>query len=114
MKEVVTYWRSYGFRIIFYLDDGIGGSSSLVDARTVCARIQADLNRIGFLVVSEYGQWEPMQILIWLGLVWDTYRISHGLWFDMIFYPTSFVFSISEPWEILFITYYIPIDLWTI
>jgi hypothetical protein len=42
MKEVVTYWRSDGFRNIFYLGDGIGGSSSLVEAKKVSARIQVD------------------------------------------------------------------------
>ena len=72
MREVVKYWRSQGFRIVMYLDDGIGGSSSLTDAEMVCARIQADLNRLGFLVAIEKCQWEPVQTLVWLGLVWDT------------------------------------------
>ena len=51
------------------------------------------------------------------------YRISHSLWLDMIFYSTSCVFSILEPWikiisnhklwEILIITCYNTISIFT-
>jgi hypothetical protein len=87
------------------------------------------------IAISHYPKLEGGAVYLLLGnainsrLWWSVtcsfwiYRISHVLWCDMIF-----VFSIPKPWrgdrkhttrwikpwEILFITYYIPIILWTI
>ena len=72
LRDVVKFWRSKGYKIVMYLDDGIGGAKSLDRATMVSEKIQTDLNSLGFLVAEDKCQWKPVQEIIWLGLVWNT------------------------------------------
>lgn len=51
-----------------YLEDGIGGGSSLREAERISSEIPIDLEKLGFLVAIEKCHWEPTQKLEWLGL----------------------------------------------
>ena len=70
-REVVKYWRSQGRNIIMYLDDGIAGNKSLESTITLSSLIQTDLKRFGFVIANEKCQWQPSQLITWLGLIWD-------------------------------------------
>ena len=69
LRDVVKFWRSKGYKIVMYLDDGIGGAKALHQATMVSEKIQSDLNSLGFLVAEDKCQWKPVQEIIWLGLV---------------------------------------------
>ena len=71
MREVVKHWRENQMRVIMYLDDGLGGASTLTEATQVSSRVKSDLIRLGFLIAEDKCHWEPCQSLVWLGLVWD-------------------------------------------
>lgn len=53
-----------------YLDDGLGGSSSQLDAFRVSCFVWDELQKFGFLLAHEKYQWFPFQNLNWLGLEW--------------------------------------------
>ncbi|XP_062570673.1 uncharacterized protein LOC134232701 [Saccostrea cucullata] len=72
MREVVKFWRSKGHKMVMYLDDGMGGASTLHEAELVSLEIQKDLDKLGFLVAADKSHWEPVQELVWLGFVWNT------------------------------------------
>ena len=41
------------YKIVMYIDDGIGGAKSLDQATMVSEKIQTDLNSLGFLVAED-------------------------------------------------------------
>ena len=43
LRQPVKYWRKQGIRIVFYLDDGIGGSYSFSEALSISIKIYRDL-----------------------------------------------------------------------
>lgn len=53
---------------VMYLEDGIGGGSSLREAERISSEIPIDLEKLGFLVAIEKCHREPTQKLEWLGL----------------------------------------------
>lgn len=72
MREIVKFWRTKGYKIVLYLDDGIGGASTFQEAKVVSSEIQGDLDKLGFLIAEDKSHWDPVQELVWLGLVWNT------------------------------------------
>lgn len=70
-RSLVTYWRSLGYKIVMYLDDGMGGSSDLMDCLQVSEKVQLDLKQCGFLIAQEKCNWIPCVRLTWLGIEWD-------------------------------------------
>ena len=36
--------------------------------------VRADLTRYGFVINEEKSLWEPVQVITWLGTVFDTYQ----------------------------------------
>ena len=42
MREIVKFWRTKGYKIVLYLDDGIGGASTFQEAKVVSFEIQGD------------------------------------------------------------------------
>lgn len=72
MREIVKFWRTKGYKIVLYLDDGIGGASTFQEAKVVSSEIQGDLDKLGFLLAEDKSHWDPVQELVWLGLVWNT------------------------------------------
>jgi hypothetical protein len=66
LRDVVKFWRAKGYKIVMYLDDGIGGTESFDQATMISTNVQADLKSLGFLVADNKCQWEPVQELGWL------------------------------------------------
>ena len=59
MREVVAYWRSLGFKVVMYLDDGLTGSADENDAERLSDYIRNTLKELGFLIAEEKCKWEP-------------------------------------------------------
>lgn len=53
MREIVKFWRTKGYKIVLYLDDGIGGASTFQEAKVVSSEIQGDLDKLGFLIAED-------------------------------------------------------------
>ena len=70
LRPLVTYWRSQGIKIVLYLDDG-WICDDLIACQNISLRVQSDLENAGFLVNQGKSQWEPVQILDWLGFTWN-------------------------------------------
>ncbi|CAC5392582.1 unnamed protein product [Mytilus coruscus] len=59
-------------RILMYLDDGLGGADNYDDCTTVSQRIRTDLIDFGFIIAEEKSNWNPVQVITFLGMVWNT------------------------------------------
>lgn len=70
-RVLVKYWRSMGYRLIMYLDDGISGHSDRNSSLVLSKIVQDDLSRFGFLISEEKCVWEPSDKVVWLGLLWN-------------------------------------------
>ena len=57
-----------------FLDDGLGGGSNSIKAKINSLTVRADLTRYGFVINEEKSLWEPVQVITWLGTVFDTYQ----------------------------------------
>lgn len=66
-REIVKYWRGKGFKIIMYLDDGLGGATYYEEALSTSKIIKSDLEQFGFHIAEEKCIWTPVQKLDWLG-----------------------------------------------
>ena len=58
LRPLVKRWRSFGFQIILYLDDG-WASHDEETCRIVSKTIQKDLKNAGFVVNDQKSIWEP-------------------------------------------------------
>ena len=58
--------------MIMYLDDGIGGNKKYAEAAFLSCYIRKSVTDFGFLLASDKCQWEPVQVIVWLGYVFDT------------------------------------------
>ena len=70
LRPLVKYWRTKGFCIVVYLDDG-WGTDSVENCRSVSDSVHKDLELAGFVVNSEKSVWQPCSVLEWLGYLWD-------------------------------------------
>jgi hypothetical protein len=59
MREIVKYWRGKGFKIIMYLDDGLGGATYYEKALSTSKIIKSDLEQFGFHIAEEKCIWTP-------------------------------------------------------
>ena len=71
IRPLVKHWRSKAIRIVVYLDDGLGASSTFDAATKQSLSVRADLVASGFVPNCDKCQWSPTQQLTWLGLDWD-------------------------------------------
>ena len=71
MREVLKFWRAKGYKIVIYLDDGMGGAATLHAAKYMSSEVKKDLENLGFLIAADKSHWEPVQELVWLGFIWD-------------------------------------------
>ena len=55
-----------------FLDDGLGGGDNTNKAKINSLIVRADLTKYGFLINEEKSLWEPVQVITWLGTVFDT------------------------------------------
>ena len=74
LKPILTSWRCKGIPMVIFLDDGLGGGSNPIKAKINSLTVRADLTRYGFVINEEKSLWEPVQVITWLGTVFDTYQ----------------------------------------
>ena len=83
-RPLVAHWRSQGFRIVLFLDDGAACEYTYEAACSVSASVRQDLISAGVVPNVEKSLWDPVQILEWLGLglIWNfaegSVAISHS------------------------------------
>lgn len=70
-KPLVRHWRSRGFHIVLYLDDGAVCEPNRQIARSVSLSVRNDLSSAGVVPNSDKSVWEPVQTLEWLGILWQ-------------------------------------------
>ena len=57
-----------------FLDDGLGGGVNTIKAKINSLTVRTDLTRYGFLINEEKSVREPVQVITWLGTVFDTFQ----------------------------------------
>ena len=57
-----------------FLDDGLEGGSNSIKAKINSLTVRGYLTRHGFVINEEKSLWEPVQVITWLGTVFDTYQ----------------------------------------
>ena len=72
LKPILTAWRCKGIPMAIFLDDGLGGGSTSTKARFNSVTVRADLTKLGFVINEEKSIWIPVQVITWLGIVFDT------------------------------------------
>lgn len=71
LKIPLKYWRSLGFKVIMFLDDGIGGDVLLEKAKFASTFIRESLLEFGFLLAEDKCSWQPVRKGAWLGHTLD-------------------------------------------
>jgi hypothetical protein len=71
LKPLLRHWRSSGKRVCMFLDDGLGGSSSLQCATLVSQVVRRELLQVGFILSDRKCFWEPMQTQTWLEHIFE-------------------------------------------
>ena len=69
-KPLIRHWRSQGFRIVLFLDDGAGCENDFDTTRAVSDAVRHNLLNAGIVPNVDKSIWEPVQTLEWLGLLW--------------------------------------------
>ena len=67
LRPLVKKWRSMGFRIVLYLDDGIWVHNDPTTLTEHAKIIKFDLHSSGFVINFEKNQFIPSQLITWLG-----------------------------------------------
>ena len=57
-----------------FLDDSSGGGINSITAKINSLTVRADLTWYGFVINEEKSLREPVQVVSWLGTVFDTYQ----------------------------------------
>ena len=70
-RALVKHWRSKGFRIFIYLDDGAGADQVLDKAVNMSDIVRKDIILSGFIANEEKSQWVPSQSGELLGFIMD-------------------------------------------
>ena len=71
IRLLVRYWRSKALSIVVYLDDGISAAQSFSKCEEHSLLVRSDLFKYGFVLNNCKCQWVPVQVICWLGTVWD-------------------------------------------
>ncbi len=72
LKPIVKYWRFNGINLGLFLDDGWLIESDQDTCSILSKNIKSDLDESGLISSDPKCQWEPCQIIEWLGLVWNS------------------------------------------
>ena len=75
-RALVEHWRSKGFGIFVYLDDGAGADQVLNKAIKMSTVLRRDIAASGFIANEEKSQWVPSQLGELLGFIMD---LQHGI-----------------------------------
>ena len=78
MRPLVKHLRSQALRIVVYLDDGLGVCGSKDTCLRQSLLVHSDLISSGFVPNKDKCMWIPVQLLRWLGFLWD---FAQGLLF---------------------------------
>ena len=84
MRPLVKYWRSQAYRIVVYLDDGLGVCPTFACCLLEALAVKSDLSRAGFVPNMLKSVWSPVQCLRWLGYFWDLKKKSLSIPSDKI------------------------------
>ena len=72
MRPLVKHWRSKAYKIVVYLDDGMGVCPSFTLSIQQACGVKPNLvNNSGFVPNDEKRFWFPTQCVKWLGFDWD-------------------------------------------
>ena len=71
LRHLVNVWRSKGYRIILFLDDGICVAENMPMAQKIAFEIHKDLEDHQFLIAAEKSDWNPKNKVSWLGFMFD-------------------------------------------
>ena len=71
LRPLVKYWRSFGYRMVLYLDDGWGFENSYHSCKIIADKVREHLSLAGLFINQDKSIWEPTQRLTWLGFTWD-------------------------------------------
>ena len=69
MRQLIKFWRSKGFLLLLYLDDGIGGAHCKSQAEVLSCSIRQDIIASGFTINEEKSDWVPCQEVCFLGTI---------------------------------------------
>ena len=69
LKPLLKSWRSKGIPIAIFLDDGLGVGANPFSAKSNSLVVHYDLLKSGFVPNEDKSQWEPTQIITWLGVI---------------------------------------------
>ena len=72
LRHVVKFLRSSGYKVVMFLDDGIGGSTDYDRALQASSFVKESLVSFGFLLANDKCKWIPVQRTIWLEHILDT------------------------------------------
>jgi hypothetical protein len=72
VRELVKLWRSKGFPLVMYLDDGILIGKTRLETEYVAYHVKKDLLAAGFVINEEKSVWIPQQQVKWLGFILDS------------------------------------------
>ena len=70
-KALVKHWRSRGFPIFTYLDDGAGGEHGFAEACSISESVRKDVRSSGFVANKEKSIWMTSQYVELLGFIMD-------------------------------------------
>ena len=71
LRPLVGHWRGKGIPILVYLDDGLGSNSELSDCSNQALTVKQDLKCSGLVINLTKSQFDPVQIIEWLGIIWN-------------------------------------------
>ena len=74
LKPLVKHWRYSGISLGLFLDDGWLTESEKEACKVLSQNIRSDLADSGLITNEQKCQWEPCQVMEWLGLVWNTFN----------------------------------------
>ena len=72
LRHIVKYLRSSGYKVVMFLDDGIGGSTDYERALQASTFVKGSLIDFGFLLANDKCNWMPVQRTVWLWHILDT------------------------------------------
>ena len=72
VRPLQMYWRFQGVKIAVFLDDGFVIDNTYESCKVVSSKVKRDLGSAGFVLNDEKSVWEPRQVIVWLGLRWNS------------------------------------------
>lgn len=76
LRPLVKHWRTHGIDIVLYLDDGLGFGKNFEITRKASNFVHNSLMQAGLLINIEKSNFQPVQSIEWLGLLWDSKSYS--------------------------------------